>query len=161
VRIAEQAGYDFGLLKGVIQVNEEQYETVATKVERLAGGSLEGCTVAVWGLTFKARTDDLRDSPSLAVIRRLIARGASVQAFDPTVTASLGIDGLEVFTDPYAACEGACVLALLTEWDEFRWLDLGKVRETMAVPAVMDARNLLDPPAVKRAGFVYEGIGRA
>jgi UDPglucose 6-dehydrogenase len=161
VRIAEQAGYDFGLLKGVIQVNEEQYETVATKVERLAGGSLEGCTVAVWGLTFKARTDDLRDSPSLAVIRRLIARGASVQAFDPTVTASLGIDGLEVFTDPYAACEGACVLALLTEWDEFRWLDLGKVREAMAVPAVMDARNLLDPPAVKRAGFVYEGIGRA
>src|SRR5439155_1532127 len=82
-RVAEEAGYDFGLLRGVIDVNDAQFERVADKVERIVGGSLQACRVAVWGLTFKARTDDLRDSPSLAVIERLLARGASVRAYDP------------------------------------------------------------------------------
>jgi UDPglucose 6-dehydrogenase len=116
--------------------------------------------VAVWGLTFKARTDDLRESPSLAVIRRLTRRGARVVGFDPTVTRDLGIDGLEIVTDPYAACERADVLAVLTEWDEFRWHDFDKVKEVMNRPAVVDGRNLLDPAPLKRRGFVYEGIGR-
>ena len=157
VRIAEDAGYDFGLLKGVIQVNDEQFERVTEKVERLAGGSLNGATVAVWGLTFKARTGDLRDSPSLAVIQRLQARGARIQAFDPTVES---LDGIDILADPYAACEGANVLAVLTEWDEFRWLDFAKVHDALASPAIVDARNLLDAAAMKRRGFVYEGIGR-
>jgi len=160
VRIAESAGYDFGLLKGVIQVNDEQYDVVVSKVERLAGGSLAGLVVGAWGLTFKARTDDLRDSPALAVIRRLVARGARVQAYDPTVERDLGVAGLEVCADPYAACAGASVLAVLTEWDEFRWLDFDKVREAMANPAVVDARNLLDPVPLKRRQFAYLGMGR-
>jgi UDPglucose 6-dehydrogenase len=160
VRIGEDAGYDFALLRGVIEVNDEQYERVAEKIERLGGGSLEGMTVAVWGLTFKARTDDLRESPSLAVIRRLVERGAEVRGFDPTVARDLGIEGLETVTDPYAACDGADVLAVLTEWDEFRWLDFDKVKEVMARPAVVDGRNLLDPAPLKRRGFTYEGIGR-
>ena len=159
VRIAEDAGYDFGLLKGVIQVNDEQIERVTGKVERLAGGSVDGVTVAVWGLTFKARTDDLRNSPSLEVISRLRRRGAMVRAFDPTVHAP--IDGIEICPDPYAACEGAAVLALLTEWDEFRWLDFDKVKAALARPAIFDARNLLDPAALRRYGFTYEGLGRA
>src|SRR5262249_11155992 len=91
VKIGEEAGYDFALLRGVIDVNEEQYERVVEKIRRLGGGSLEGMKVAVWGLTFKARTDDLRESPSLAVIRRLTRRGAKVVGFDPTVTGDLGI----------------------------------------------------------------------
>jgi UDPglucose 6-dehydrogenase len=161
VRIAEDAGYDFALLRGVIEVNEEQYERVVEKIRRLGGGSLEGLKVGVWGLTFKARTDDLRESPSLAVIRRLVAGGASVVAFDPTVARQLGeVEGLVTVTDPYAACEGAGVLAVLTEWDEFRWLDFDKVAEVMATPVVVDARNLLDPAPLKRRGFAYEGIGR-
>jgi len=160
VRIGEEAGYDFALLRGVIDVNEEQYERVVDKVRRLGGGSLQGMAVAVWGLTFKARTDDLRESPSLAVIRRLVERGAKVRAFDPTVTRDLGIDGLQTVTDPYAACEKAAVLAVLTEWDEFRWHDFDKVKEVMAQPAVVDGRNLLDPAPLKRRGFTYEGIGR-
>src|SRR4051794_31484017 len=82
VRIGEDAGYDFALLRGVIEVNDEQYERVAEKIERLGGGSLAGMTVAVWGLTFKARTDDLRESPSLSVIKKLVERGAKVVAFD-------------------------------------------------------------------------------
>ncbi len=163
-RIAEEAGYDFDLLKGVINVNEEQFERVAEKVVRRAGGDVEGVTVAVWGLTFKARTDDLRDSPSLEIVRRLRARGARVQAYDPAVPRSSEDDrltGIELFDDPYAACAGASVLAVLTEWDEFKWLDFDKVGEAMASPRVVDARNLLDRAALVRRGFELEGIGRA
>ena len=157
VRIAEDAGYDFSLLKGVIAVNEEQYDRVAAKAERLAGGSLEGAKVALWGLTFKARTDDLRHSPSLEVAKRLRARGATVQAYDPTVERP--VDGVDVRTDPYSACEGAKVLVVGTEWDELRWLDFDKVGALMEKRAVVDARNLLEPATVRRAGFVYEAIG--
>ena len=139
-------------------VNEEQYERVAVKAAlRLAGGSLQGATVALWGLTFKARTDDLRSSPSLEVASRLRAKGARVQAYDPTVTGPL--EGLDVRTEPYAACEGASVLVIGTEWDEFRWLDFDKVGALMVNKAVVDARNLLEPATLRRAGFAYEGIG--
>jgi UDPglucose 6-dehydrogenase len=158
VRIADDAGYRFDLLTGVIAVNEQQQRRVVDKIVAAAGGDLTDVTVAVWGLTFKARTDDLRESPSLAVIARLKELGATVQAFDPTVHAPL--DGIEIAADPYAACEGAAVLAVLTEWDEFRWLDLDKVGAAMTRKAVVDARNLLDRAAVLRAGFTHTGIGR-
>jgi UDPglucose 6-dehydrogenase len=158
VRIAEDAGYDFSLLRGVIDVNNEQRERVVAKIRAAAGGSLAGVRVAVWGLTFKGRTDDLRESPSLAVVHRLSEEGADVVAFDPTVTRPL--DGLTVAADPYGACEDAAVLALLTDWDEFRWLDLSKVAHAMAGTAIVDARNLLDRNEVRRLGFTYVGIGR-
>lgn len=157
--IAEEAGYDFHFLKGVLAVNDEQFDRVADKVERLAGGSVDGKRIAVWGLTFKARTDDLRESPSLEVISRLQARGASIVGYDPAVHHQL--DGVEVVADPYAACDGAEVLAVLTEWDEFRWLDFDKVHGLMAAPRVLDGRNLLDSAALKRRGFAYDGIGRS
>ena len=159
VRIAEGAGYDFGLLRGVIEVNEEQYARVVSKIVAQAGGTVDGRTIAVWGLTFKARTDDLRESPSLEIIRRLRQRGATVQAFDPAV--SKPIEGIDMRSDPYAACEGAVVLAVLTEWDELRWLDFDKVGDAMAERKIIDARNLLEPAALRRRGFAYEGIGRA
>jgi UDPglucose 6-dehydrogenase len=165
IRIAEDAGYDFGLLRGVDQVNGEQFERVVGKVERMAGGSLDGRVVAAWGLTFKARTDDLRQSPALEVLRRLGARGADVRAYDPAVTPAEAesdrrLDGISVGADPYGVCEGAAVLVVLTEWDEFRRLDFAKVTAALAEPRVVDARNLLDPAAMRRRGFVYEGIGR-
>ncbi len=165
VRIAEDHGYDFGLLKGVIAVNDEQFEQVVDRVRRLAGDDLNGVSVAVWGLTFKAGTDDLRDSPAIAVIRRLLARGAKVAAFDPTVDGSLpeylSDLGVVVCADPYAPCEGADVLAVLTEWDDFRWVDFRKVAGVMARAAIVDARNLLDPATLRRRGFAYEGMGRS
>ncbi|HET6810354.1 MAG TPA: nucleotide sugar dehydrogenase [Acidimicrobiales bacterium] len=157
VRIAEDAGYDFQLLKGVIAVNEEQHERVVAKVVNAAGGSVEGRRLGAWGLTFKARTDDLRESPALQVIQRLARMGAEVRAYDPTVGGAL--PGVETVQDPYDACEDAAVLMVLTEWDNFRWLDLGVVRTRMAHPRIVDARNLLDPAAARRAGFRYEGIG--
>ncbi len=158
IHMAEDRGYAFDLLKGVVAVNDEQYDRVVEKIAWAVGGSVQDKTVAVWGLTFKARTDDLRESPSLFVIERLLQKGATVQAFDPMVTKEL--EGISVCGDAYAATEGADVLVVLTEWDEFRYLDLTKVKNLMAVPAVVDARNLLDPVQVRRHGFIYDGIGR-
>jgi UDPglucose 6-dehydrogenase len=159
VRIAEDAGYDFDLLRGVIEVNGQQLRRTAGKVADAAGGSLRDVSVAVWGLTFKANTDDRRESPSLAIIELLQEMGAKVTAYDPTVKQSPG--DFDLVTDPYAACDGAAVLAVLTEWDEFRWLDFEKVHSLMARPAVVDARNLLDRNALVRLGFTYQGIGRS
>jgi UDPglucose 6-dehydrogenase len=163
VKIAEDAGYDFGLLKGVITVNDDQFDRVAGKIEEAVGGSLAGRTVGVWGLTFKARTDDLRDSPALEVVQRLIQLGARVVAFDPSGPDADDprLAGIELSADPYAAVAGADALAVLTEWDEFRWLDFDKVAEAMATKSVVDARNLLDRAALHRRGFRYDGIGRS
>ncbi len=161
MRMADDAGYRFDLLRASIDVNEQQLERMVDKIAEAVGGALDGVTVAVWGLTFKARTDDLRNSPALAVIDRLQARGADVQAYDPTVGGALtGRDALDVRPDPYAACEGASVLAVLTEWDELRWLDFDKVAAVMSAAHVVDARNLLDRASLIRAGFTYRGVGR-
>jgi UDPglucose 6-dehydrogenase len=109
-------------------------------------------------LTFKANTDDLRESPSLAVLAELASRGAKIRAYDPQIGRDL--DQIEVVDDPYAACDGADVLVVLTEWDEFRWLDLHEVRRRLARPEIVDTRNLLDRAAAIRAGFRYQGVGR-
>jgi UDPglucose 6-dehydrogenase len=158
VHIADSAGYSFDLLQGVITVNEDQFQRVAAKVREMAGGSLVGAKVAVWGLTFKARTDDVRDSPALRIVSLLTEQGATVQAYDPAVKAP--VDAVVPATDPYSVCEGADVLVVLTEWDDFRWLDFDKVADLMERPRVVDARNLLDKPALERRGFTYVGIGR-
>jgi UDPglucose 6-dehydrogenase len=158
VHIADSAGYRFDLLRGVIAVNEEQFQRVVAKVRDLAGGSLAGVKVGVWGLTFKARTDDTRDSPALRVVRLLAEQGADVRAYDPAVKGP--VQGIEPAGDPYSVCDDADVLVVLTEWDEFRWLDFDKVAGLMRHLRVVDARNLLDKPALERRGFVYTGIGR-
>jgi UDPglucose 6-dehydrogenase len=162
IRIAEDAGYDFDLLKGVVAVNDEQLSRVADKVVASAGGSVEGKRIAAWGLTFKARTDDVRESPSIEVLGRLRDRGALIRAFDPAIKpGAIDVPGVEVVDDAYAAVEGAEVLVVLTEWDEFRWLDVDKVAGLMAARKVVDARNLLDRAALARRGFDYLGVGRS
>jgi UDPglucose 6-dehydrogenase len=164
LHIAREAGYDFSLLAGAIASNDEQLDRVVAKVEAACGGSADGAVVAVWGLTFKANTDDRRDSPSLQISHRLAGLGAVVQAFDPTVDAAAEVPddlaGLTLRADPYDAVAGARALVVLTEWDEFRWLDFARVLAAMAQPQIIDARNLLDPAAVRRMGFTYTGIGR-
>jgi UDPglucose 6-dehydrogenase len=162
LKIANEAGYSFDLLTGVVAVNDEQFTRVTHKIRAAAGGSLRGRTVAVWGLTFKARTDDLRDSPSVSIITRLLEAGAAVQAFDPTVDGPKpGVPAaVEICADPYAATAGADVLAVLTEWDDFKWVEATKVAEVMTGRCVVDGRNLLDRAEWQRAGFTYQGIGR-
>jgi UDPglucose 6-dehydrogenase len=161
IRIAEDAGYELSLLRGVIEVNEKQYERIAEKIIRAAGGSVDGVRIAALGLTFKARTDDMRDSPAIQVLRRLVARGAVVRAFDPAVDRKRHIDiDIEVCDDAYAACEGARVVTVLTEWDDFRRIDYRKVGGLVEQRSIVDARNLLEPPALRRLGFTYEGVGR-
>ncbi len=150
--------------KGVItDSNDEQFARVTAKIEAAVGGSVAGRTVGVWGLTFKARTDDLRDSPALEIVGRLLARGAKVLAYDPSEPSADDprLAGIELTADPYAAVAGAEVLAVLTEWDELRWLDFDKVADVMAGRHVVDARNLLDRTSLQRRGFTYTGIGRS
>ena len=165
VRIAADAGSAFGLLKGVVEVNDQQFDRVVDKIRRGAGGTLEGATVAIWGLTFKARTDDLRDSPAIEVASRLLAAGASVTAYDPTVEpgdeSKAVPDGVRVVGDPLQASTDAAVLAVMTEWDQFRWVDLHRVAKAMTGDAVIDGRNLLNPTEVRAAGLSYDGIGRS
>ena len=165
IRIAEDHGYDFALLREAVAANDAQFDVVADQVEAAAGGRLDGVTVAAWGLTFKAGTDDLRESPALSVLQRVRARGGRVQAYDPTRPDPSnghlsGLD-LSLVDDPYDCCRGASVLVVLTEWPEFREYDLGRAAAVMAQPAVVDTRNMLQPSAAREAGMVYTGMGRS
>ena len=166
-RIASDAGYDFRFLNEVLQVNEEQFDRTAQKIIDSVAPQLVDRHIAALGLTFKAGTDDLRDSPSVEVLRRVTAAGIRVKAYDPAILASEDrltltypdLD-IEVVSDPYAAAEDAASLIILTEWDEFTWLDFDKLAEIMAGKNIVDARNLLDPTIPQRRGFNYRGIGR-
>jgi UDPglucose 6-dehydrogenase len=159
---ARDAGYDFDLLQGVVDVNRAQHERMVDKIEAAAGGDLSKAVVGVWGLTFKAETDDLRDSPAVAICSQLLERGARVQAYDPAAgeRAMALLPGIDLRTDPYDAAADADVVVLLTEWDAFRWLDFERVAAAMPKPAIVDARNLLDPSAMRRRGFTYDAVGR-
>ena len=160
---AEVVGHDFALLRGAIAQNEDHMERVVQKVARASGGHLEGAPIAVWGLTFKAGTDDRRSSPATEITRRLVRAGARVSAYDPTVPDNTGesdLAGITVVPTAYEACRGARVVALLTEWGEFASLNFTKVAALMETPAVVDARNVLDPITLRGLGFSYEGIGR-
>ena len=162
IKIAEDADYSFDLLKGVITVNDQQIDRVADKIRLAAGGNLSGKIVAVWGLTFKAGTDDLRDSPAIAIIERLMKLGARVQAYDPTVNVIRpGIPSdLVIAASCGEATAQADVLSVLTEWDEFKWVSASETSTHMTGKQIIDARNLLDRKDWERAGFTYQGIGR-
>jgi UDPglucose 6-dehydrogenase len=157
IRIAADAGYDFGLLRGVVDVNQDQFDLVTRKVVEMAGGSLDGLPVAAWGLTFKARTDDLRESPALQVIARLRDRGARIRAYDPAIHRPL--DGIDVCADPYDAANGADAVVVATDWPEFHALDLETLRERMRGDVVLDGRDVLADARAEDAGLRVLGAG--
>jgi UDPglucose 6-dehydrogenase len=159
--ISRDYGYEFDLLEGVLGVNQEQHERTASKVDRMAGG-LKGRKVGVLGLAFKANTDDVRESPAVKVTRLLLEKGAQVVACDPRAmeNARRELPGVGFAESAYEVARGADVLVLLTDWDEFKWLDYERVRGLMAKPLIVDARNCLDPVVLRKLGFTYEGIGR-
>ncbi len=166
-RIAENAGYDFHFLNEVLRVNEDQFDRTAQKLIDAVPADLGAHHIAALGLTFQAGTDDLRDSPAIEVLQRVTAAGLKVKAYDPAVAPERNrlsemypdLD-IEVVSDPYAAAEDASVLTILTEWDEFTWLDFDKLAEIMVGNNIVDARNLLDPTIPRRRGFNYRGVGR-
>ena len=158
VSIAERGGYDFRLLRGVIASNAEQHERMVAKVREALGGSLEGATIAAWGLAFKADTDDVRDSPAVAIVDALLAAGATVQAYDPQATVTR--DGLVPASSALAACDGADALVVLTEWSEFLGADLEGVAARLRRGVVVDTRNVLDQRAAAGAGLRLMGVGR-
>lgn len=159
VQIAADAGCELGLLAEVIHSNDTHFDRVTEKVVRAAGGSVEGRVVTLWGVTFKAATDDLRMSPSLEIAARLRARGATIKAFDPKVARP--VSGVEICGDAYSACEGSSVILVATEWGEFQRLDYERAGRLMLRRAIVDSRNLLDPSTLRAAGFWFSGMGFA
>ena len=159
------------LLNAVLDINTDARSRIVRKAERLLGGdgSLEGKTVAVLGLTFKPDTDDLRETPAFDIIRGLASRGARIQTYDPVgmkgASNELGKEKLPVAfcSDSYEAASGADVLMLVTAWNEFKQLDMQKLREVMNGdhPVLLDGRNIYDPTEMKEAGFQYSGVGRS
>jgi UDPglucose 6-dehydrogenase len=161
VSIAAENGYDFALLRGVIETNDQHYIRIADKVVEECGGSVMGKIVASWGLTFKAETDDLRDSPAIKILTVLHDAGAVIRAYDPTAKKPYAAyPWIEVVNSPLEVCDGADVLAVLTEWKEFAQIDANEVGKHLQERMVVDGRNVLDRDEWQAAGFVYRGVGR-
>jgi len=163
VRTATDAGSPVRLIETTVQINDARKKAMAGRVAEALGGELKGKTVALLGLTFKPNTDDMRDAPSLDVVPALMAMGATVQAFDPEGMheAARLLDGVVFKDGPYEAVEGADVVVILTEWDQFRALDLDRVKLLMVQPTMVDLRNVYRPEEVRARGFRYTSIGRA
>ncbi|HTS18947.1 MAG TPA: UDP-glucose/GDP-mannose dehydrogenase family protein [Verrucomicrobiae bacterium] len=161
VHIADELGYDFRLLKAVQEINADQIERFLKKVHDTMW-IVKDKTIGVLGLAFKPNTDDMRLAPSLEVIRPLQNKGAKIRAYDPKAMdkAREVLPGVEFCDGPYAVAAGADGLIICTEWDEFRQLDLARLRATMGQPIVLDGRNLFDPQKMAELGFVYKSIGR-
>jgi UDPglucose 6-dehydrogenase len=157
--LAGNSGYHFQLLNAVIEVNELQKRRLVSKLQKHLG-SLHGREIALLGLAFKPNTDDLREAPSIVLASRLLAEGADVRAWDPVANAASVLRGIRFCDTVVDAVRGADAAVIVTEWDELRDLPRPEIRDAMRNPLIVDGRNLLDPAAATRAGFVYEGIGR-
>ncbi len=163
VRTASALGSPLQLVETTVRVNDARKKAMAGRVAAaLGGGDLKGKTVGVLGLTFKPNTDDMREAPSLDIIPALLAMGASIQAYDPE-----GHEARQLLRDvdfkagPYEAVTGADVMVIVTEWDQFRALDLDRVKALMRRPAIVDLRNIYRPEDVREKGFAYSSVGRA
>jgi len=163
VRTARDYKAPVKLIETTVEVNNARKKAMAQKVmQAVNGDSLKGKTVGVLGLTFKPNTDDMRDAPSLDIVPALQAAGARVQAFDPEGhEAREMLPGVTFMDDPYAVAEGADALVIITEWDQFRALDLDRIKDLMARPLLVDLRNIYKPADVRKRGFTYTSVGRA
>ncbi|MFT5751111.1 MAG: UDPglucose 6-dehydrogenase [Flavobacteriales bacterium] len=162
-KAGRDAGYEFKILDAVIGINDNQKVKLIPKIEDYFGGSLEGKTIAMWGLAFKPETDDIREAPSLYMINELLAKGARIQAFDPEAMDNVKVkyNGQITFADTmYGATEGADALVISTEWSIFRTPNFNILRENLSKPVVFDGRNLYDVSDMEKEGFNYISIGR-
>ncbi len=161
IQIARDAGYEFRLLQEVARVNEDQREILVRHL-RDALWVLANRTIAILGLAYKPNTDDIREAPAVSIIDRLCREGAIIRAYDPVAEANAQrvLPQITCCSDPYDAARGSDAVVLLTEWEEFRSLDLMRLREVMRRPVLIDGRNILDPRAARALGFHYAGMGR-
>lgn len=159
---AKAKGYSFSMLQEAITINENMQTYIVKKTEELVGGNLRGSKVAVWGLTFKANTDDLRDSPAIRIVSQLLAEGACVACFDPMVrTNQSSINGAIIHDSIKMSVENCDLVLVLTEWNQFREIDPESIGQVMAKKNVFDCRNLLDGKKWEKAGFRFKALGRA
>ncbi|HEX9727470.1 MAG TPA: UDP-glucose/GDP-mannose dehydrogenase family protein [Gemmatimonadales bacterium] len=163
IQTGEQFGVSLDVLKAVEDVNARQKRRLFTKLAAAVGGRVEGLTIAVWGLAFKAETDDMRESPAVDLIEALLTHGAQVQAHDPQANdqaRALFGDRIRYAEHAYPALDGADALVVVTEWFEFRNPDFGRMRDALRRPLIVDGRNLYDPARMRSLGFTYIGVGR-
>jgi len=162
-QFARETGNSLAIVEAVIDVNARQQQRMVEKIAACLDGDVRGKTVGVLGLSFKPETDDMRDSPALTIVRALQARGARVQAYDPQAmdAARKELPDLTLCSDAYEACRGAEALVIVTEWNQFRMLDLDRIKALLARPVVVDLRNIYDPAPMRAAGFEYVCIGRS
>jgi UDPglucose 6-dehydrogenase len=162
LKTAEKAGVEQRIVRTVVDVNDRRKESMAGRVVEALGGSVEGKRIGVLGLAFKPNTDDMRDAPSIPLVKGLLEQGASVAAFDPAAMSHAVplLPGMERADSAEAVADGADALVIVTEWDEFRALDLGKLAKSMRGRALVDLRNVYDAEEAERAGLDYRGIGR-
>ena len=162
LQTAETAGVDQRIVRTTVAVNDDRKASMADRVERALGGSVAGKNVGVLGLAFKPNTDDMREAPSIPLINGLLERGAKVSAYDPVARqqAEQALSGITFADNAYAAAAEADALVIVTEWDEFRALDLDKVAASMRGKVLVDLRNVYDRDEAEEAGLVYHGVGR-
>jgi UDPglucose 6-dehydrogenase len=161
VDILESQQLNANLFRAIDQVNEQHKKSHIGRLRRWHP-DLHGVPVAVWGLSFKPRTDDIRESPALTVIEQLLEHGARVSAYDPEAMANARriFPQIHYAATPYEAVEGTVAILVLTEWDVFRNIDLGRVKSLMREPAIIDLRNIYEPQELRQLGFRYSGMGR-
>ncbi|MEO8355602.1 MAG: UDP-glucose/GDP-mannose dehydrogenase family protein [Chloroflexota bacterium] len=160
--MAKERGLNPRILNQVMDVNYDRRKAVATQVEKLLGGSVKGKTIGLLGLAFKENTDDMRDAPSVDISNALVAAGAMVRGYDPVArqTAAPLMPAVEIFDDVYKMTEGCDALIVVTPWNEFKQLDLEKVKDLLKTPVIYDGRNIYDPSLMREMGFTYQAIGR-
>ncbi len=159
---ARELGIDFRIVEATIEVNARQRKRMLAKIVDALSGDVSGKQVGVLGLSFKPETDDVRDAPAVDIVAGLIGQGARVRAYDPAAMKAIGerFPELTLCKDAYEVCEGADALVIVTEWNEFRMLDLARVKELLSEPILIDLRNVYEPRAMEAAGFHYVSVGR-
>jgi UDPglucose 6-dehydrogenase len=162
IAIAKKSGYDFSLLKDVEEINRQTMQRIVKKAKNLLDGKVKGKTVGILGLSFKPDTDDMRDAPSIVVVNALLGEGAKIKAYDPIAMSNAKkiLKNVDFQPDAYSVAKDCDILIVMTEWNEFRQLDLEKMKKYMKKPALLDGRNIYDPREMKEMGFVYSGVGR-
>jgi UDPglucose 6-dehydrogenase len=164
MRIVQEYGESVRIVEAAVEVNAAQKARMVKKIRDMLGGSESGKTIAVLGLTFKPETDDMREAPAATILPALLEKGARIKAHDPKGMEEAKQylpDGIEYVENSYEACEGADAVVLMTEWNQYRALDLDKIKEIMKEPVFIDLRNVYDPVTMKEIGFQYMGVGRS